>query len=350
MHTLHSVMSSPAAKLVASCTLAVLLFAGAVVEAQPRIDLARQSLTQLDQGMDGRSLSIYGVTLGMSWGEARNILDRANIPYIFQKGTSPVVYLPPQQSTYYFVLNPSSYDVIEMGIIGTADLPLDNQYLFDAQRWRLTTARTQFFGNEGEFILNEEGESYNFPFQGFVLKYLSPGSFRFVIVAPTNKPLTTTYPQQPHRSERSTPISPAPLLPPSHPQTHPPIPTPPPPPPEPMTQPSVSNADPLLQRLLDSFQEAKGYFESKEYAKALSLFKKVSEKSPDQLLRIRSIYWMGESYFGKKDYASAIKQFERVMKETDIATLRDPAQKMVDRSRAMMTKKPAMKKKIGKHH
>jgi hypothetical protein len=327
MHNEQSVVSSPTAKATAAIALAALLLCLCPAHAQYRIDIARQSLTQLDQGMDGRSMSIYGVALGMSWGEARNVLDRANIPYIFQKGTSPVVYLPPQQSTYYFVLNPSSYDVIEMGIIGTADLPLDNQYLFDAQRWRLTTARTQFFGNEGEFILNEEGESYNFPFQGFVLKYLSPGSFRFVIVAPTNKPLTSSY-TQPARQDRPTHVAP-PQLPA----------LPPPVTPQPPDNTPFSSADPGLQKWLDTFQEGKGYFEGKEYGQALSQFRKVSEKCPDQLLRVRSFYWMGESYYGMKQYPNAIKQFERVLKETDIATLRDPAQKMIDRSRANMAGK-----------
>ena len=318
MQNQQSVVRPTTVRRIAIAATTVLVFLASSLQAQMRIDIARQSLTQLDQGMDGRSISIYGVTLGTSWGEARNILDRANVPYIFQKGTSPVVYVPPQQSTYYFVLNPSSYDVIEMGIIGVADLPLDNQYLFDAQRWRLTTARTQFFGNEGEFILYEEGESYNFPFQGFVLKYLSPGSFRFVIVAPTNKPLTTSYGQQ-TRIERPMPSLPQP--------TPPPLPTTP--------EPGMhASADAGLQPWLDAFQEAKGHFEAKEYSRALGLFKKISDQSPDQLLRVRSLYWMGECSYGMKQYSTAIKHFERVLRETDIATLRDPALKMIERAKA----------------
>ena len=75
----------------------------------PVMDIARQSLVQIPDGMSSLNMAIYGVSLGMQWGEARNVLDRANVPYIFQKGTSPVVYIPPQNSTYYLILNPSSY-------------------------------------------------------------------------------------------------------------------------------------------------------------------------------------------------------------------------------------------------
>ena len=143
--------------IVAVLSLMLLMPTHSKAQGRALLDIARQSIVQIPDGMTSINMSIYGVTLGMPWGEARNILDRGNVPYIFQKGTSPVVYVPPTNSTYYFVLNPSSYGVIEMGIIGTSDLPLDNQYLFDGHRWRLTTARTQFFGNEGEYIVNEEG-------------------------------------------------------------------------------------------------------------------------------------------------------------------------------------------------
>ena len=272
------------------------------------LDVARQSVVQIPDGMTSLNMSIYGVTLGMPWGEARNILDRGNVPYIFQKGTSPVVYIPPTNSTYYFILNPSSYAVIEMGVIGTADLPLDNQYLFDGHRWRLTTARTQFFGNEGEYVVNEEGEMYNFPYHGFVLKYLTPENFRFVMVAPTNTPLTT-YGQQ--LKPGSTQAAPPP---------------PPPPPPAP-----VRVQEPQLEKWLQKFQIARDNFEARRYSTALSMFQEVSEQAPDALLRVRSMYWMGETYFGMKRYRDAREQFERVLSSTDIETLRAPARLMISK-------------------
>ncbi len=267
-------------------------------------DIAQQSLTQLPEGMTSLNMAIHGVSLGMQWGEARNVLDRANVPYIFQKGTSPIVYLPPQNSTFYFVLNPSSYAVIEMGIIGNGILPLDNQFLFDGHRWRLTTARTQFFGNEGEYIVNEEGELYNFPFQGFVLKFLSPEQFRFVMVAPTNSPLTTGYGKRP-AAPATQPVSP-----------------PPPPPPPPVREPD-------LERWLQKFQMARNNFEARRYSTALSLFQEIAEQAPDALLQVRSVYWMGETYFGMKRYRDAREQFERVLSLTDIETLRVPAERMI---------------------
>lgn len=298
----------PALRMAAWVMVAVLsipLLGPAPVRAQGRalLDLARQSVVQIPDGMTSLNMSIYGVTLGMPWGEARNILDRNNVPYIFQKGTSPVVYIPPTNSTYYYILNPSSYAVIEMGIIGTADLPLDNQYLFDGHRWRLTTARTQFFGNEGEYVVNEEGEMYNFPYHGFVLKYLTPENFRFVMVAPTNSPLTT-YGQQ---------LKPGGSAPP-----------PPPPPPAP-----VKVQEPQLEKWLQKFQIARDNFEAKRYSTALSIFQEVSEQAPDALLRVRSMYWMGETYFGMKRYRDAREQFERVLSSTDIETLLAPAKLMI---------------------
>jgi hypothetical protein len=294
-----------ASKVLRRCLTAVLL---ALTLAAPRLaapvaaqgvaqfDIARQAILQLPPGATARNMAIYGVTLGMSWGDARNVLDRANVPYLFQKGTSPIVYVPPQNSAFYYVLNPSSYEVIEMGIVGTSTLPLDNQYLFDAQRWRLTTARTQFFGNEGEFIVNEEGEAYNFPFQGFVLKYLLPEGFRFVMVDPTNKPLTTGY-----GGQRAT--APAAAPPPGNP----------------------------LEKWLQKFQAARSDFEARRYATALAAFKEISEGAPDALLKVRAVYWMGESHFGLAQYRDATREFERVLKMTDIESLRSPAQRMIDR-------------------
>jgi len=272
------------------------------------VDIARQAVVQIPSGANSMSMSIYGVTLGMPWGEARNVLDRLNVPYIFQKGTSPVVYVPPQNSTYYYILNPSSYEIIEMGIIGVADLPLDNQYLYDGQRWRLTTARTQFFGNEGEFIVNEEGESYNFPYLGFVLKYVTPGTFRFVMVRPTNKPLTQAYSREPivkKATEKQV---------------------------EKVVIVEREQQD-ELKAWLDNFQAARNQFEMKKYRSALASFQHIRDQAPDALLRVRSMYWMGECFYGLKQFKSAIQQFERVLAETDIDALREPATLMLSRSR-----------------
>ncbi len=304
LKTILSGRSGRSVRLFVAVFCSMLAVTAPALDAQT-IDLAKQSVTQLPQGATSMTMSIYGVSLGMPWGEARNVLDRGNVPYIFTKGTSPVVYVPPTNSTYYYVLNPSSYDVIEMGVIGTAELPLDNQFLFDAQRWKLTTARTQFFGHEGEFIVNEEGEAYNFPYHGFVLKYILPSSFRFVMVQPTNKPLTS-YGQKP-RPEGAAP-QPAPVV----------------APPPPLPQPDLS-----LDKWIAEFQKARELFEARSYTSAVNGFRTLSEQAPDPLLRIRSVYWMGESYYGLKQYRNAKVMFERVLRETDIAALRDPAQKML---------------------
>ena len=299
------------AALVLACLL--LCAPAAWTQAPGPLDIARQSIVQIPDGMTSKTVAIYGVTLGMPWGDARNVLDRSNVPYIFQKGTSPIVYIPPQNSTYYFILNPSSYAIIEMGIIGTSDLPLDNQYLFDAQRWRLTTARTQFFGNEGEFIVNEEGEAYNFPYLGFVLKYLTPQSFRFVMVEPTNQPLTA-YGRQ--LKPGSTPTQPV---------KAPTAAAPPPPPPQ-------QTSD--LEAWLMKFQAARNDFEGRRYSTALTSFRDISQNAPDALLRVRALYWTGEAHYGMKQFREARQQFERVLQETDIESLRTPAQLMISRCNA----------------
>ncbi len=277
--------------------------------AQAVLDIAKQPITQIPADMTSKNIAIHGITLGLPWSEARNILDRGNVPYIFQKGATPAVYIPPTNPTYYFVLNSSSYEIVEMGVIGVSDLPIDNQYLFDGQRWRLTTARMQFFGNEGEYIVSEDGEAYNYPFLGFVLKYVNPSGFRFIMVSPTNKPLTT-YGQN---------LNGAPVY------TPPPVTTIT----TQSTPPPVTTVQDELQRLLNEFQNARMNFESKNYSAALSGFRFVADNTDDPLLRIRSIYWMGESLFGMKDFRQAREKFRQVVEETDIASLRDPSQLMI---------------------
>lgn len=275
----------------------ILLFTcvSAVSQQAPVSDIARNAIDNLQGNLTSRNLSIYGVTLGMPWSEARTILDRANVPYIFEKGSSPAVYIPPQNSTYYFILNPSSYEVIEMGVSGISDLPLDNQFLFDAQRWKLTTARMQFFGVEGEFIINEEGEAYNFAYKGVVLKYLSPSGFRFILVNPTGKPLTTAgHLQKPTGAISKTTTEPTGVW-------------------------------------VERFKAARDLFEAKRYKPAIEAFKKIVNETDEQLLKVRSMYWLGECHYGLKQYATAKAHFTKVLAETDIESLRSPAQTMIGR-------------------
>jgi len=256
------------------------------------INIAEQPIPQVNANITSYNMSIYGITIGMPWGEGRTLLEQQGVAYIFERGASPTVYVPPQNSTFYFVLNPSSYEVIEMGIIGVANLPLENQFLVDGQRWRLTTARTSFFGNEGEFIVNEEGESYNFPYQGFVLKYINPGMFRFVMVKPTNTPLTTVY--------RRPKVTPPPVT-----------------------------RDHDLAYYLDMFRKARAQFENRQYAHAMTIFRKIRDNADDDLLQVRAMYWIGECLYGLKDYRAAKAQFQEVLAATDIETLRKPAKTMI---------------------
>jgi hypothetical protein len=300
-------------------------------------DIAKESISYIPKGMTSLNVAIHDVRLGMSWGEARNIFEHANVPYFIQKGSSPIVFVPPENSTYYFVLHPSSYDIIEMGIIGVSDLPLENQFLFDGQRWRLTTARTQFFDNEGESIVNEEAESYNFPYQGFVLKYLTPENFRFIMVAPTNKPLTTSYGYQPdappdrrHADNMEREIR--------------------------ITDESgkgkrVEKQIQVIVKDKDEEEEApatgadaelnkgKEVFNQKNYSEALKIFRHTAATAKDPLLRQRAEYWMGEAYFGLKQYQPARKQFIKVRTETSSPSLKQSAQRMINRIYRVTKKK-----------
>lgn len=268
-------------------------------------DIGRSGIDHLQGARTSANVSIYGLHIGMLWTEGRAMLERQNIPFIFEKGSAPTVYTPPQNSTFYFRLNPSSYEIIEMGIAGTADLPLDNQFLFDGQRWKLTTARTQFFGNEGEFIVNEEGESYNFPYKGVVLKYLSPKGFQFVLVAPTGKPLTTAG----------------------------------------MNQKNVPSAAQGTQQAETTdasdarFKMARDLFEAKRYRPALEGFRKIAMETKDKLLRQRSLYWMGESYFALHQHQNAKAMFNKVLAETDQAKLIAACNTMINRINRITRKK-----------
>ena len=290
------------------------------------VDLARTPVQQIAVGATTLDASILSVNLGMKWGEARAILENAGAPYIIQKGTSPVVYVPPQNPTYYFVLNASSYEVIEMGIMGTADLPNENQFLFDAARWRLTSARTQFFGTEGEYIVNEEGECYNFPFQGFVLKFLSTGAFRFVMVHPTNDPITRQGASLQDKPKYDPPVVPPPP-PPVPPTRQEVVPTPPPPAPE---------VDAELLRWQDRFSVAREYFESRKYSIGVEEFRAIAAGCPDEMLRARAKYWVGECLFGMKNYRQAREVFLSVLSETNVESLRAPAQYMASKCNKLL--------------
>lgn len=167
--------------------LALVLLAMTLLEAraQRTIDIARQQITRLEPGMTSADLAIYGARIGMPWDAVRSSFEREGIPYLFAKTIPVTVYIPPLEPTYYMVLNSSTYTIDEMGVMGDRVLPLENMYLANCRHWRLTTARTFFFnGDEGHYVLNEEGESYQYEKRGFALKYLAHCDFRFVLVEP----------------------------------------------------------------------------------------------------------------------------------------------------------------------
>ena len=161
----------------------VLLLASGALQAQ--IDITSQALPRISRGMTSMDIAIFGVRLGMAWDDARFILDRDRVPYLFTHSLPLRVYLPPENPSWYFGLNPSSYEVEEMGICGDEHVPRPNRLLADGQRWKLTTARAQFFGYEGDFIRNEEGEGVHYPDIGFALKCIDGSGFRFVMLKPT---------------------------------------------------------------------------------------------------------------------------------------------------------------------
>jgi hypothetical protein len=178
----HPVLTALRVPLAPLALLATLLASPAAAQAVRVVDIAREPLSRLDVGMTSAHIRINGIRLGMYWDEARAILDRERIDYLYSKGIPTKVYIAPARSTYYFVLNPSSYQIVEMGVMGAALLPLDNSPMADGRRWRLTSARTWFFRGEGDYVRNEEGENVVYDRLGFVLKWLTSGEFRFVMV------------------------------------------------------------------------------------------------------------------------------------------------------------------------
>jgi len=156
--------------------------------AQPVIDVTTEPVAKIDKGITSKNFAVYGVQLGMNWEDARSILSRKDIPYLFAKTVPIMVYIPPKEPTFYFSLNPSTYEIVEIGVMGEKFLPVQNRYIADGLHWRLTTARTYFFGIEGARILNEEGQQFNYPELGFSLKYISNRDFRFVMVEPESVP------------------------------------------------------------------------------------------------------------------------------------------------------------------
>ncbi|MDH7515970.1 MAG: hypothetical protein QHI48_08870 [Bacteroidota bacterium] len=143
-----------------------------------------EPLERIRPGMTSMDISVYGVRLGMRWEEARQLLDSKGIGYLYPKSLPLRVLVPPERPTFFFTLNPASYEVFEIGVCGAACLHPLNRILPDGHRWRLTTARTFFFGYEGEDVLNEEGFSIRFPQLGFVLKWVDELGFHFVAVYP----------------------------------------------------------------------------------------------------------------------------------------------------------------------
>ncbi|MBL0175921.1 MAG: hypothetical protein IPP94_11770 [Ignavibacteria bacterium] len=148
------------------------------------VDIARTPISRLSPGMTSVDLSIYGVRLGMSWDEARSVLIADNVPFAFAQTVPVTVYLGPDLSSFYAVLNPSSLEVIELGVCGATDLPRENRYLANGQYWRLTTARTFFFGSEGRFVVNEDDMQFTYPALGFALRCVECEGFTFIMLKP----------------------------------------------------------------------------------------------------------------------------------------------------------------------
>jgi len=177
---------SPVFMLLALSVAAGSSFGGRPVYRGKPVNIAREPLPRLETGITSMNISVHGVQLGMPWEEARLLLDKEGVPYLYSKALPLTVYAPPDEPTWYFSLNPSSYEIVEMGLCGERDLPRQNRFMADGRRWRLTTARTYFFGSEGREIFNEEGPGIHYPELGFTLKCLAGSRFRFVMTIPND--------------------------------------------------------------------------------------------------------------------------------------------------------------------
>ncbi len=163
---------------------ALFISTSALAQTARTLDLAEDPVSRLEPSMTSLNIAIHGIRLGMTWDQARDILTRKEVPYLFSKSLPLTVYIPPSNPSFYLTLHPSSYEVFEMGVMGTSKLPLENRYIANGNHWRLTTARTFFFGSEGHDFLNEEARSFMYERLGFALKWLLNGEFCFVLFYP----------------------------------------------------------------------------------------------------------------------------------------------------------------------
>ncbi len=169
-----------------SILLFAILLAGPAAEVSARVlDLAETPVMKLDAGMTSTDVAVLGISVGMPWEQARTILDARQLPYLFARRAPLTVYIPALDPSLHVFIDPVTFVIREIWITGSGILPAENHLLTDAARWRLTTARTHFFGDEGRAVRNEEGDSWVWPDRGFALKYpCCGGEFAFVLSLP----------------------------------------------------------------------------------------------------------------------------------------------------------------------
>jgi hypothetical protein len=152
-----------------------------------QLELTKKPVDAIPDGLTSRDLSVYGVTVGMQWRDARVSLEKQRLPFLLSEQLRRCD-VPAVGSECCFLLDESGTIVAEIHICGPCVLPPANRFLVDGKAWRSAKARQAFFGEEGEHAQDRCSESYEFPEKGFSLRYSCRCQFQFVLLAPPAPP------------------------------------------------------------------------------------------------------------------------------------------------------------------
>jgi len=71
------------------------------------------------------------------------------------------------------------------------------------------------------------------------------------------------------------------------------------------------------------------YYEELEYEKAIENYKSVLENTEDDILRTKSLYWIGESYIKLNQISDALDTFNQLIEEFNDHYLVDSARRRI---------------------
>ena len=79
------------------------------------------------------------------------------------------------------------------------------------------------------------------------------------------------------------------------------------------SEPRNGSENELSSSLLEKYKQIRGYYQEKQYNKAISEFRKFIDNNPKSDLAANAQYWIAEAYYSLQDYATAIDEFQNVV-------------------------------------